>query len=138
MNQNGTALLMVMWLVVAISAGAATALASARAGSWTASNRVHLVQGEWAAEACLELALSRGAPGAAGRKADSIALDRRFWCRYRLEGGVGGTLITTVDGGVVGQGLVWREAITLIPSQGRLALVRRLPDPRARICPERC
>jgi hypothetical protein len=137
MNQTGSALLLVMWLVVAISAGAAAVLASARASTWMGSNRVHQVQGEWAADACLELALSRGAPSQIGRTADSIALHDRLWCRYLLRGAPGGGLIATIDGGV-GDQLVWRESITMIPSQGRLAMTRRLQDPRARICLQSC
>ena len=91
MSRRGIALLVVLWLLVALSALGAVSLTTAHEGSDVSRNRIWLRRAEWAREACAEILLARWQQpdGATGpdllNKLHSVDLGRGTWCSARLE-----------------------------------------------------
>lgn len=90
-NERGSALLVTLWLLVALTGVAGLALAGIQTGIGTSRNRIELLRAGWAAEACLEIERS-GAQRRSGPLAerllaglDSVDLGAELWCRVRLE-----------------------------------------------------
>ncbi len=89
MNRRGSALLLVLWLVVLLSGVAMVSLGGARTGSVAARNRLTLLRAAWAGEACLEILRGR----ALGRTdwapetllLDSVDLGEGVWCRATVD-----------------------------------------------------
>ena len=76
---------MVLWTTVLIAAAAGSALAVARRGALTSRNRLDLLRGRWASEACLEIlreAVARDSVLAPLRRID---LGRGTWCSVAVE-----------------------------------------------------
>lgn len=140
MSRQGIALVLVLWLMVAIGATAVVIVSAARQGVWISTNRIRLVQGEWAATGCLELLASRGIdqPGASG--ADSIGLGGLLSCKYRLtaDTALAGRMMAEVVGIGGPAGATWSERVDLIKSQERLAIVRRQVQSDPRECDNHC
>jgi type II secretory pathway component PulK len=90
-DRRGAALLVALWLLVAVAGVASLALAGSRTGVRATRNRIELMQAGWAAEACLEVQKLRTASGgaqSAGRSIpdlDSVGLGGSLWCRIRVE-----------------------------------------------------
>jgi general secretion pathway protein K len=83
-RRRGVALLTVLWLLTLLSAVGAGALAVARQGASTSRNRILLLRGAWAREACAEILLARHLePRKAER--DTVELGRGTWCRATVE-----------------------------------------------------
>ena len=82
---RGFALLTVLWLVATLSALAAASLVVARQGAGASRNRIALVRGAWAREACAEILLARYAEAAAVTPVDTTDLGRGVWCRAAVE-----------------------------------------------------
>ena len=91
MNRRGAALLVTLWLLVALAGVASVALAGVRTGVGASRNRIEFIQAGWAAEACLEIqrrwAVTHPGPLAdrLTRGLDSVDLGERRWCRLQLE-----------------------------------------------------
>lgn len=84
-DRRGFALFTVLWLIVALSALTAAALATARAGRWATANRLALRRGRWAADGCLEILLGRVTQQSPFPVLDSVDLGNGTWCRVRLD-----------------------------------------------------
>lgn len=85
MSRRGAALVIVLWAVVVVIPLAGAAMTEMAHGVWASENRVRRLQAAWAAEACLELVLSRGGMPADAADGDSVALGAGLWCTYHLE-----------------------------------------------------
>ncbi len=91
MNRRGMALLIVLWLLVALVGATGVTLAALRSGERASRNRLALARGAWAAEACLAVARARYAGGATTKHSapalglDSIDLGSPIWCRLTVE-----------------------------------------------------
>lgn len=86
MNRRGAALLVVLWLLVALGGVAALALAGVRTSVRATQNRLILLRAGWAAEACLQLQAAgarEARPPASGL--DSVDLGQGAWCRLTVE-----------------------------------------------------
>lgn len=91
-NRRGMALLLVLWLLVALGTVAAAGLAAARQGTDATRNRVLLTRAAWARDACVAILFARhaaavGADGVATpvRAVERVALGRGAWCDAQLE-----------------------------------------------------
>lgn len=82
MNRRGMALLLVLWLLVALSSLAGVTLAGARVGNQTSRNRLALTRAGWAADGCLAILRSRYPASVAG--IDSVDLGQEIWCSARV------------------------------------------------------
>lgn len=91
MTERGSALLIVLWLLVILSTAGAAVLSKARFGHMVSSNRMVLRRAEWAQEACIEILMARhrqlgaGAGGRSPLSPDTIQLGRGTWCRANVE-----------------------------------------------------
>ncbi len=81
---RGFALIVALWLIVALAAIVGLATGTARLGQQTTINRLALTRGRWAAEACLAIAEARWAQG---RLADSASVDLSGQIRCALRVG---------------------------------------------------
>jgi type II secretory pathway component PulK len=89
MNRRGTALLLVLWLLVLLTGLVAVSLGDARIGLTAGRNRLALVRAGWAREACLEILLGRVASKASDWNPEQLSLDsvdlgEGIWCRLEL------------------------------------------------------
>ncbi|MGH7527119.1 MAG: general secretion pathway protein GspK [Gemmatimonadales bacterium] len=85
MNRWGFALLTVLWLLVTLTAVGAAALAVARLGAGASRNRIALMRGAWAREACAEILLARYPQRGVVAGLDTTDLGRGTWCRATVE-----------------------------------------------------
>ncbi|MDZ4863741.1 MAG: hypothetical protein SGJ01_09880 [Gemmatimonadota bacterium] len=91
MNRRGMALLVVLWLLVALLGATGVTLAAVRSGERASLNRLALSRGAWAAEACLAIARARWLGGQAIKRTavtlvlDSVDLGAPLWCRLAVE-----------------------------------------------------
>jgi len=85
MNRRGFALLAALWLTVALTIVAATALAVGRTGLATSQNRLALTRAGWAAEACQAVLEARYAEHTTVRSLDTIDLGQGVWCTAQLD-----------------------------------------------------
>ncbi len=85
MSRRGFALLTVLWLLAALGAVAGAALAMARLGADATRNRLLLIRGAWAREACAEILLARYAERGVLTSLDTTDLGRGTWCRVTVE-----------------------------------------------------
>lgn len=136
MIRRGFALLTVLWLVAALGAVSAAALAVARIGAGASRNRIVSSRTEWAREACAEILLARYAAGDSIASVPTEDLGGGVWCRATLEDAGGrldlnlaspealGILIGTDS--LTDALLDWRDADTLPRRQGAEAAWYRL------------
>jgi len=85
MSRRGFALLTVLWLLAALTALAAGALALAGQGAAASRNRIVLLRASWAAEACAEILQGRYAERGDVEPVDSTDLGAGVWCRAEVE-----------------------------------------------------
>jgi len=97
MTNRGFALLATLWLIVALAAVVGLALAGGRLGALASRNRVLLVRGRWAAEACLAIAQARWAEHRLGDTA-TIDLGRTTACRWKVEDPTAKLNVNTAEG----------------------------------------
>lgn len=84
MSRRGFALLAVLWMLAAVTAAIGGTLAVVRVGEQATANRLVLVRGRWAAEACLAIASARW--GTAGWAAtDTVDLGRGTRCLWKAD-----------------------------------------------------
>lgn len=89
MNRRGTALVMVLWLIVLLAGVAAVGMGGTRSGVGAARNRIALLRAAWAREACLAILLTRAdrvpddslTPDRVGL--EPIDLGQEVWCAAR-------------------------------------------------------
>lgn len=86
MTRHGSALLMVLWLLVVCTTSASLVLLGARSARGTSHNRIRLLRAEWAREACAEIAQGRLEPRSSQNQGpptslDTVDLGRGTWCR---------------------------------------------------------
>jgi type II secretory pathway component PulK len=83
-GDRGFALITALWLIAALTAVVGLGAATTRLGQQTTVNRVALVRGRWAADACLAIAQARWRDR---RLADTATIDlgRRVRCSWRVE-----------------------------------------------------
>jgi len=91
-DRRGSALLLVLWLLVALGTVAAAGLAAARSGALATRNRVLLTRAAWARDACVAILQARHAAavgpeglGTPVRAVARVALGRGAWCDATLE-----------------------------------------------------
>lgn len=89
MSRRGFALLTVLWLVAALSAVGAAALTAARLGAGASRNRIALIRGAWAREACAEILLAHYATRGVVETVGTTDLGRGTWCQASVEDGGG-------------------------------------------------
>ena len=146
MSRRGIALLVVLWLLVALSALGAVSLTTAHEGSDVSRNRIWLRRAEWAREACAEILLARWQQpdGATGpdllNKLHSVDLGRGTWCSARLENPNAKLNLNTADPltlrtllrdeALTDALLDWRDTDSLTRSQGAEANWYRSQDRR--------
>ncbi len=82
MNRHGFALLLVLWLLVALTSLVGVSVADTRSGTLTSLNRQALTRAGWAREACLSILLARYPTL---RTLDRIDLGVGTWCRTDLD-----------------------------------------------------
>lgn len=82
--RRGFALLAVLWVIVGLSAIVGLGVGAVRLGQTTSANRLFLIRGRWAAEACLAIAEGRWV---AHHMADSATIDlgRETRCAWRVD-----------------------------------------------------
>ncbi len=91
MNRRGSALLLVLWLLVLLAGVVALGLGGARTGGGAARNRLALLRAGWAREACLEILRghARGLPDDSllprALRIDSVDLGQGIWCEATVE-----------------------------------------------------
>ena len=85
MSRRGFALFTTLWLIMVVSAVAGVALVVAGPATAAGRNRILLVRGAWAAEACGEILLARFEDGAAVRAVDTTDLGQGVWCRAEIQ-----------------------------------------------------
>jgi type II secretory pathway component PulK len=134
MNRRGVALLVVLWLLVALSALGAVSLGTAREGSAVSRNRIWLRRAEWAREACGEILMARWADRSFTERPDRLVnldstdLGRGSWCSARLENPNAKLNLNTADpsalGALLGDEsltdalLDWRDPDSLVRDRG--------------------
>ena len=90
-RRRGSALLLVLWLLVLLAGVVALGLGGARTGTGAARNRLALLRAGWAREACLEIlrARARGLPEDSllprMLRVDSVDLGQGIWCEATVE-----------------------------------------------------
>jgi general secretion pathway protein K len=84
-SRRGFALLTVLWLIAALSAVSAAALAIARVGASASYNRVLLTRAEWARAACAEILVARYTMRDSIAPLGTIDLGNNVWCRAMVE-----------------------------------------------------
>lgn len=89
MTRRGSALLLVLWLLVLLSGLVSVSLGGARTGSAAGRNRLILLRAAWAREACLEILLGRAASHRIDWTPEALALDSvdlgdGAWCQARV------------------------------------------------------
>ena len=77
-------MLAVLWVLVALSAVVGLGVGAVRLGQTTSANRVFLIRGRWAAEACLAVAEARWAAHRLGDTA-TVDLGRETRCAWRVD-----------------------------------------------------
>lgn len=85
MNRRGSALLLVLWLLVLLTGLVALSMGGARVGAAAGHNRITLLKAGWAAEACLEVLMGRSQNHSSGWRLESLSLDSidlgdGIWC----------------------------------------------------------
>jgi general secretion pathway protein K len=85
MSRRGFALLTVLWLVAALTALAAGALAVAGQGAAASRNRIVVLRASWAAEACAEILQAHYAERGDVEPVDTTDLGTGVWCRAEVE-----------------------------------------------------
>lgn len=85
MKRHGAVLLSVLWVIVVVSAVAASAFVLARDGQQVSANRIRLTQSEWAREACAELMRARIATDRRKTFLDTVDLGAGMWCTAAIE-----------------------------------------------------
>ncbi len=84
MNRGGMALVAVLWAVTLLAGAVGLAAAAVRLGQRTSANRLALVRGRWAAEACLAIAAARSARDRLSDTA-TVSLGRTVTCTWTVE-----------------------------------------------------
>ncbi len=84
-DRRGSALLAVMWVLVALGLVAAGGLTATSLGGRASVNRITLRRAAWAAEACAAIALSRYKDPLPLLRLDSVDLGDELWCRMRVD-----------------------------------------------------
>jgi general secretion pathway protein K len=84
-GRRGFALLTALWLVVALSALAATGLLLVRDDLAASRNRIVLLRAGWAREACADILVARFRPDRPAASLDTVDLGRGVWCRAVVE-----------------------------------------------------
>jgi general secretion pathway protein K len=84
MKRRGFALLAVLWTLTLLSALAGAGAAAVRLGQRTTANRVAMLRGRWAAEACLAVAEARAAQRQLG-DSGTIDLGRSVRCAWHVD-----------------------------------------------------
>lgn len=125
MNRRGMALLLVLWLLVALSSLAGVTLAGARVGNQASRNRLVLTRAGWAAEGCLSIVRSRYPASIGG--IDSVDLGQQVWCRVRVTD-PGDFMRVAGDGGTAGRGEVGDSVIFPVVPSSRSGF-QRCDDP---------
>lgn len=82
--RRGFALLAVLWVIAALSALVGLGLGALRVGAGASANRLELMRGQWAADACLAIAQARWVGHRLSDTA-TIALGRETSCAWRVE-----------------------------------------------------
>lgn len=134
-NRRGAALLVTLWLLVALTGVAGLALAGTRTGIGASRNRIDLLRAGWAAEACLEIQRGWAAtrpgplPERLARGLDSLDLGDRLWCRVRLEDPAARLQVNTASAAavhaVLGDSVLAERLLTARPLPALDALVVR-------------
>lgn len=81
MSRRGSALLLALWLAVALTVLTGTVLAMVRLDATASRNRMLLTRAAWAREACAAILHVRFDPAAPLRPLDSVDLGHGAWCR---------------------------------------------------------
>ena len=79
-DRRGFALLVALWLIVAMSTLVALALSEERLNAQAARNRLALTRAAWARDACAAILLAHYAYADPLHGVDSVALGRSIWC----------------------------------------------------------
>jgi general secretion pathway protein K len=85
MNRRGFALLAVLWVLAALAASLASVLRLARQEHMAVLNRMSLMRGRWAGEACEAILRARFAQDSRSTSTDTVDLGRGSWCIATLE-----------------------------------------------------
>jgi len=96
MNRRGFALITVLWLTTVLATAVGLGMAAQRTGNAASGNRLVLVRGRWAAEACLAIAQARWS---ASRFTDTATIDlgRETVCRWTADDPTARLNINMVD-----------------------------------------
>lgn len=84
-DRRGFALLMALWLLVAVGGFLAVDAVPHRSAGEAARNRIMLRQAGWSRDACQAIALAQIDRGEVPVRGDSSSLGRRRWCRAWIE-----------------------------------------------------